>query len=240
VFTVWRPAVTARGVLAGTGMRANHLPPGKLGGLLGLLLLIPTSAAAEGYELGLRVGGYGFHREGDNRPGEGWTECRMNGLGVFGTRQLTGPLFVEAGLDMYSSADGPLAPEATDLPVDRTSGLVSGAIGARTHLTSWLRGYVQLGAGLELTKVSVPYGEERIRDTKAMPEGFFGAGLDLKIAKGTYIGASFRTLVMGNFDYDPNRLDPQMGWVAPPPASDVFDASADVAAQGQFYVRHDL
>lgn len=209
---------------------------------LAVLLLIPTAAAAgpASYELGLRVGGYGFHREGDNRPGQGWTECRMNGLGVFGTRSLTGPLFVEAGLDMYSSADIPLPAEPTDLPVDRTSGLVSGAIGARTNLASWLRGYVQLGAGLELTKVSVPYGEERIRDTKAMPEGFFGAGLDLKITKATYIGASFRTLVMGNFNYDTNRLDPNMGWVAPPPASEVFDASADVAAQGQFYVRHDL
>ena len=219
---------------------------------LALVLLAPAVALAEpaetltksspktGYELGIRVGGYGFRREGDNRPGEGWTECRMNGLGVFGGRHLTGPLFVEAGLDMYSSADGPLGAEPTDLPIDRTSGLVSAAIGARTNLTSWLRGYVQLGGGLELTRVSVPYGEERIRDSKVMPEGFFGAGLDLKIMKGTYVGASFRTLVMGNFDYDANRLDPNMGWVAAPPANDVFDASPDVAAQGQFYVRHDL
>lgn len=219
---------------------------------LALILMAPAVALAEpaetltksapkpGYELGIRVGGLGFRREGDNRPGEGWTECRMNGLGVFGGRSLTGPLFIEAGLDMYSSADGPLPAEPTDLPIDRTSGLVSAAIGARMNLTSWLRGYVQLGGGLELTRVSVPYGEERIRDSKVMPEGFFGAGLDLKIMKGTYVGASFRTLVLGNFDYDANRLDPNMGWVAPPPASDVFDASPDVAAQGQFYVRHDL
>jgi hypothetical protein len=219
---------------------------------LALILVAPALAVAEPtttlttqaprptYELGLRIGGYGFRREGDSRPGQGWSECRMNGFGVFGGRVLTGPLFVEAGLDLYSTANGPIGPEPTDLPIDRTSGLVSAAIGARTNVTSWLRGYVQLGAGLELTRVSVPYGDQRIRDSKAMPEGFFGAGLDLKIMRGTYVGASLRTLVMGNFDYDPNRLDPSMGWVAPPPASEVFDASASVAAQGQFYVRHDL
>lgn len=201
-----------------------------------------TATAHRGptYELGIRIGGYGFHRDGDFRPGQGWSECRMNGFGVFGGRTLTGPLFVEAGLDMYSTANGPIGPEPGDLPIDRTSGLISTAIGARANIASWLRGYVQLGAGVELTRVSVPYGEERIRDTKAMPEGFFGMGMDLKIMHGTYVGASLRALVMGNFDYDQNRLDPNMGWVAPPPASDVFDASASVAAQGQFYVRHDL
>ena len=223
-----------------------RLPP------LALILLAPAAALAEPaerrttsarpatYELGLRIGGYGFHREGDSRPGEGWSECRMNGLGVFGGRTLTGPLFVEAGLDMYSTANGPIGPDPTDLPIDRTSGLLSAAIGARTNVASWLRGYVQLGAGVELTKVSVPYGEERIRDSKVMPEGFFGAGVDLELWKGTYVGAAFRTLLMGNFNYDPERLDMNKGWVAPPLASDVFDASVDVAAQGQFYVRHDL
>lgn len=201
---------------------------------------LAKAASGPTYDLGIRIGGYGFHREGDNRPGEGWSQCRMNGLGVFGSRALRGPLFVEAGLDMYSSADGPIAPEPTDLPIDRTSGLLSAAIGARINVTSWLRGYVQLGTGLEVTRVSVPYGQERIRDTKVMPEGFFGAGAELKLLRGTYFGASLRTLVMGNFDYDPARLDMSNGWVAPPPASEVFDASAGVAAQGQFYVRHDL
>lgn len=198
---------------------------------------VVTASAGPTYELGVRIGGYGFRREGDPRPGEGWTECRMNGLGVFGTRTLPGPLFVEAGLDMYSSAD---VTDAMDLPIDRTSGLVSAAIGARTQIASWLRGYVQLGAGIELTKVSVPYGDERIRDTQALPEGFFGVGVDLKIMKGTYIGTSFRTLVMGSFDYDKSRLDPNGGWVAAPTSDEVFAPSTGVAAQAQFYVRRDL
>jgi hypothetical protein len=202
---------------------------------LAALLVVATSATghADDFELGARVGGYGFRREAQ----EPWTECRMNGFGIFGGRALPGPLFVEAGIDMYSS----LAPaEPTDLPIDRTSGLFSTAIGARAQIATWLRGYVQLGGGIELTRVSVPYGEERITDNKAMPEGFFGIGLDIELAKGTHLGSSFRTLVMGNFDYDPAGLEMKDAWAWKPTPEVVFDASPDVAAQVQFYVRRAL
>src|SRR6187402_3416747 len=121
-------------------------PPGTLRtmGLLGLLGLLGTAASAREaaaepapstepapsaaaaaparpatYDLGVRIGGYGFKREGDDRPGEGWTECRMNGIGVFASRSLVGPLFVEAGLDMYASIDIPPESAAMDLPIDR-------------------------------------------------------------------------------------------------------------------------
>ncbi|HEU4615075.1 MAG TPA: hypothetical protein VFS15_23445 [Kofleriaceae bacterium] len=202
---------------------------------LAALLIVASSATAfaDDYELGARVGGYGFRREGANQD---WTECRMNGLGVFGARALPGPLFAEAGLDLYSS----VTPESGDLPIDRTSGLVSAAIGARTQIASWLRGYVQLGGGVELTRVSVPYGDEHIRDNKAMPEGFFGLGFDIELVKGTRIGSSFRTLVMGNFDYDPQNLEMKDEWAWKPSPGVVFDASPDVATQVQFYVRRDL
>lgn len=203
---------------------------------LAALLLVASStlAYADDFELGARIGGYGFRRDGSNQD---WTECRMNGLGVFGGRALPGPLFVEAGIDMYSS-QGPGSP--SDLPIDRTSGLVSTAIGARTQVASWLRGYVQLGGGLELTRVSVPYGDERIRDNKVMPEAFFGIGFDIQLAKGTHVGSTFRTLVMGNFDYDPKGLEMRDSWSWRPDPDVVFDASPDVATQVQFYVRRDL
>ena len=201
--------------------------------LVAACLLPSATAFANDFEIGARVGGYGFRRDSQ----EEWTECRMNGFGVFGSRVLPGPLFVEAGIDMYNSLEPTLA---TDLPIDRTSGLFSGAIGARTRLASWLRGYVQLGGGLELTRVSVPYGSERIRDNKALPEGFFGIGLDIKLAKGTHLGTSFRTLVMGNFDYEPARLEMKDEWAWKPTPDVVFDASPDVAAQVQFYVRREL
>lgn len=202
---------------------------------LAALLIVASSATAvaDTYELGARVGGYGFRREGANQD---WTECRMNGLGVFAGRALPGPLFAEAGLDLYSS----VAPETGDLPIDRTSGLVSAAVGARTQIASWLRGYVQLGGGLELTRVSVPYGDDHIRDSKAMPEGFFGLGFDIELVKGTRIGSTFRTLVMGNFDYDPANLEMKDQWALKPSSDVVFDATPDVATQVQFYVRRDL
>lgn len=201
----------------------------------------PAAARRATYDLGVRVGGYGFKREGDERPGAGWTECRMNGLGVFASRALPGALFFEAGLDMYSSADFPTPANEMDLPIDRASALVSVAGGVRTNLAPWLRGYLQVGAGVELTRVAVPYGDDTIRDTKAMPEGFFGAGLDLRVARRTYLGASLRMLMMGNFDYSRAELDQQQEWgFTTPPADQVFDASLDFAAQGQFYLRREL
>ncbi len=204
-------------------------------------MVTASRSATTGIDIGARVGGYGFRREGDKRPGEGWTECRMNGLGLFASKAMRGPVFVEAGLDLYSSSDFPTGAPAGDLPVDRASGLLSAAIGVRSNFTSWLRGYAQLGAGLELTKVSVPYGEgQKIRDTKVMPDGFFGVGLDIRIGKQTYIGSTFRTLVMGNFDYDAMALETREAWQGPPTAGEIFDASPDLAAQAQFYLRRDL
>jgi hypothetical protein len=189
------------------------------------------------YSVGLRVGGYGFRRaEGDVGVSE-WNECRMNGLGVFADRALRGPWFVEAGLDTYFSIG---QGEPTDLPIDRQSALLSIAGGVRTHLASWLGAYAQLGAGVELARLSVPYAGSTISADKAMPEGFFGVGVDIRVARGTYAGAAFRMLVMGNFDYDPDGLKMADQWVAPPPASQVFSATPDLAAQGQFYLRRDL
>jgi hypothetical protein len=217
-----------------------------------LSLLAASTAAAEPqavetraqatYDMGFRVGGYGFKREGDSRPGAGWTECRMNGVGVFASRVLSGPLFVEAGLDLYTSADFPLPADSMDLPIDRMSGLVGVSGGARTQLTSRLRGFVQLGGGLELTRVAVPYGEdETIRDTKTMPAGFLGVGMDIRVGQKTHLGATFRTLMMGNFNYKRSELEQRDDWgFIAPDKSVVFDASLDFAAQGQFYLRRDI
>lgn len=196
--------------------------------------------ADEAYELGVRVGGYGFRRDGDDNRLTQWTECRMDGVGVFGSRALTGPLFVEAGLDLYASTNFHTAGAEHDLPIARTSGLASVAIGARAQLAARVRGYLQLGAGAELTRVAVPYGDAQIRDAMVMPTGFFGVGIDVRVARRTHVGATFRALAMGNFDYDPARLDPQRGWAMAPSPGEVFAATADAATQGQFYLRHEL
>lgn len=216
--------------------------------LLLLSLLVPQLAGADTvvtsraepamYDLGIRVGGYGFRREGDNSD-EGWTECQMGGLGVFASRTLRGPLFVEAGIDAYTSRGDGL-PE--DLPISRMSGIATVAGGARTHFTSWLRGFVQLGGGVELTRVSVPYGEDQtIRDTQVLPTGFIGFGLDVRLGKKTYVGMNVRTHAMGNFNYKREELEMKEAWgFTTPDEETVFAPSLDFAAQGQFYVRRDL
>ena len=42
---------------------------------------------------------------------------------------------------------------------------------------------------------------------------------------------------MGNFDYDPAKLDTT--WTMPT-AGEVFAPSPDAAAQGQLYIKHEL
>lgn len=206
------------------------------------LLATAPAAAEPGLPLdafGARVGGYGFRRdEGDRR--NAWDECRMNGMGVFAERGLSGPLFVEGGLDLYFSEAFPMTPSEEDLPIDRLSGLVTAAVGLRADGPWRTSGYAQVGVGLELTRVSVPYGDDTIRDSLALPAGFLGFGADLRVGRGVYLGASLRAHVMGNFDYDPDDLEMQPGWTSPPAAADVFDPSPDAAAQGQFYLRKDL
>jgi len=205
-----------------------------------VLVLSASAAADELYSVGARVGGYGFRRAEDpglleGAAGAAWNECRMNGFGVFVDRAISGPWFAEAGLDTYFSIG---QGEPSDLPLDRESVLLSAAIGARTNFASWLAGYVQVGTGVELTRLSVPYGDDAIRADKVYPEGFAGFGADLRIAHGTYLGASLRALVMANFNYVMPMAQNQ--WVAPPSPANVFAATPSLAAQGQFYLRRDL
>jgi hypothetical protein len=206
-------------------------------GMIGITLLAATGlAAADPYSLGIRVGGYGFKREGDSSS-NAWTRCQMQGFGLFANHTLRGPLFHEAGLDGYTSTN---TPQPMDLPIDRQSAIVSGAIGARATFGRWFDIFGQAGVGMELTRVAVPYGDSTLRDDKVLPAGFFGFGAELNY-RGTHAGAMVRTLVMGNFNYDPMRLEQnQNAWVSQPDTHEVFAASPAMAAQGQFYIRHDL
>ena len=206
-----------------------------------LLLLLAPAASAEPlarYLVGGRVGGYGFHRAG-SEEGTGWDECRMNGLGVFGQRRLSEMLFLEGGLDLYSRDQLDLASASSDLPLDRMSGLITFAAGARmTH--SRFAGHVQLGAGLEATRVSVPYGDDRISDSMVLPLGFVGMGGEILLTHHTRVGVTLRIHAMGNFSYDPESLAMQEGWTTPPRAAEVFAPEPDAAAHAQFYLAHDL
>jgi hypothetical protein len=46
---------------------------------------------------------------------------------------------------------------------------------------------------------------------------------------------------MGNFNYDPQRLDmSNQAWTSTPTADQVFSATPTLAAQMQFFLSHDM
>ena len=164
----------------------------------------------------------------------------MNGIGVFVQRALAHGFFLETGFDLYFSESWPFQPTTTDAPLDRTSGLSISGIGYRTQIVPRIAAYAQLGAGVELTHVAIPYDTSTIDAVRVLPVGFVGFGGDIRIATGTYLGMNLRLDAMGNFNYDAATLKMQPGWTAPPSSSQIFDATLGFAAQMQFYLRRDL
>ena len=63
-----------------------------------------TPAPTPRWDVGARIGGWGYRREGDPRAGAGWQAGRMNGVGVFGSRVLTRRLYLEAMEDIYANS----------------------------------------------------------------------------------------------------------------------------------------
>jgi hypothetical protein len=183
-----------------------------------LLVLVSFTARAEETAVGVRVGGYGF-RVNSGGHSE-WTDCRMNGIGVFADHAIRGPLFVEAGLDAYFADDtgGFTHDHGGEPSMDRVSGLLTVAGGARFFPRSVVSPYVQLGLGLELTRVSM-VGDEA---SYALPLGFLGLGGDLRLGRAR-LGLSLRVHAMGHFDHGPmvHSLEPE----------------PELATQGQFHAK---
>jgi hypothetical protein len=168
---------------------------------------------------GARVGGYGFRGEGSK-----WDDCRMNGFGVFGTLDLTKHAFLELGLDSYQllRAGG----ESSDM--DRVSILTSVAGGLRMFPDFFITPYVQIGAGVEWTRVDI-MGQ---RTTGTYPIGFIGLGAELNLGDHLRAGAVMRMLGMAHPNHDGEdsivyRQEPTKMEYQP-------------ATQGQFYVRYAL
>lgn len=189
--------------------------------LLVLTLTLPLAVAAEPLEIGARIGGYGF-RENTSGASD-WHDCRMNGLGVFVDKPLAGPWFVEGGLDTYFAAgvDGHDHEHdaSSAAPMDRVSGLLTVAGGVRLFREARVSPFVLAGAGVELTRVSLPgLGEESF----VLPMGFFGVGADLRLGR-VSLGATLRVNLMGHFDHG-------AGVVA-------LEPEPELAAQAQFHAR---
>ncbi|HVV85867.1 MAG TPA: hypothetical protein VHE35_22565 [Kofleriaceae bacterium] len=196
--------------------------------------------AAPALTVGARVGGYGFRRPGDvDAHGHvAWDDCRMNGVGVFARRPL-GRFFTEAAADLYFSESFPMATDEDDAGMDRMSGLFSAAIGADLVRTRHVTGYAQLGAGLELTRVSMAMPDGSVaRDQRALPLGFVGVGGEVHLGARTSLGAMLRTDVMGHFDHDAETVERAAAMASG--AGGELPVSPEIAAQGQFYVSYRL
>jgi hypothetical protein len=171
---------------------------------------------------GARIGGYGFRRTSDGK----WDDCRMNGLGVFGTIDFGKYFFGELGLDSYSAVKtgGP------DDGMDRISLLTSMAAGVRMFPDWYVTPYVELGTGLEWTRVKIDNGGST---TGTYPIGFFGVGADLNVVAHLKLGMVMRVLAMPH----PNDAADD-GIVYQHPAAPTMEYQP--AAQGQFYLRYVL
>lgn len=180
-----------------------------------LLLILATmvmssQAFANDWGAGVRVGGYGF-RDAEG----GWEDCRMDGVGVFAERRIGRHLFAEAGLDQYNAKADTVAREQ----MDRTSTHVTVAAGLRAP-HRWVSPYIQVGAGVELTSVTMDGHHE----DRTLPSGFFGIGADLRLTRHLRAGMNLRFHSMGHFDHHSGHME-----VEQTPAS-----------QGQFFLRYDM
>lgn len=202
-------------------------------GLLTIIVVAtPLSAWSEPVvdQVGARIGGYGF-REGVDASGEmasstGWQACRMNGMGLFATRDLSRHFFVEGGLDAYFADSTVVASSSGsyDTPIDRVSGLMSVAAGARAFPEALVSPYVQVGVGGEVTRVRLP--ELGLEDSALLPMGFFGVGANLRLGERLKFSATLRVNAMGY--YDDSQFQGEL------------DPRTELATQGQFAFAYQL
>jgi hypothetical protein len=171
------------------------------------------------YSFGARAGGYGFRNTEDPQMGQ-WDDCRMDGAGIFGQRTFTRHLFAEVGFDLYTARDA-VPVEGMPDPMDRISGITTVAGGARVPWR-WVQPYVQLGVGLEVTRVEMP--EHDLSDRAVYPMGFLGVGAELWPTEHLSLGANVRTNMMKHFDHGDGRMTGE------------FEA----AAQGQLFLKYQI
>lgn len=197
--------------------------------VLGLLVKMDASNghAQADVAVGARVGGYGFRDAASAREGQTqWRACRMNGVGIFGEYALGEALYAQVGIDTYF-VDNWIATneiDANEWAIDRTSMLVTGAVGVRGWSGGRISPNVHVGLGGEFTKVTlgdIVTSSERY--TK--PVAFIGVGGDLNLGK-VLLGMSLRIHSMTLF--------------APDRRNGGVSDEADFAAQMQFWAKYRL
>ena len=184
---------------------------------------------------GVRVGGYGFrHSDGEK---DIWDDCKMQGIGVFGTLDYNEHLFGEVGIDNYTAA-----PSVRKRGMDRVSTHALFSVGLRMFPDFFISPNVQLGGGGEWTRIEVPAQDIVMREL--YPVGFLGFGAEINATDNLKLGASFRMLLsMHPEHYEAGEGDVQ--WDAETASlsgeeQTRFSVDPDVAAQAQFFLRYAL
>jgi hypothetical protein len=206
---------------------------------LALPLLVATSTVASAdtaveksftgrFSFGARAGGFGF-RNTEHADAGKWDDCRMDGIGVFAQRSLTPHLFAEAAFDLYTAADATPTADMPQPEMDRISGITTVAAGARMPWR-WVAPYVQLGVGLEVTRVEM--ASHGATDRAVSPMGFVGFGLEGRPTERFSIGLAARTNLIRHYEH---------GAAAEGADHDhSMSTEVEAAAQGQLFVKLEM
>lgn len=211
------------------------------------LLLPPLTASAEEVSaeatpaalrlgFGARVGGYGFREVTDGATD--WTDCRMDGMGVFTTIGLGDHLFSEVSLDYYQ-AHGSTVGHG----MDRESGHLLASIGARMFPDFLLSPYVQVGGGGEWTRIELTANGAEREDL--LPTGFLGVGGELNLTEHLKVGATVRMFLMAHPLHEHAGADSASAGHAQTHHALTSDDEAvpleyGAAGQAQFFLRYAL
>ena len=141
--------------------------------------------------IGVRVGGYGF-RQLDTDESRNWNNCRMNGVGIYTTMDISRHLFAELSADMYH-AHTPTLRQG----IDRISLHTAAVLNARMAPDFLISPFIQIGGGAEYTWVEV-YGN---KDQALMPVGFVGLGGEVNIDR-FKLGMTIRSNAMQLPEYN--------------------------------------
>ena len=183
---------------------------------------VTESSVLDDIGVGMRVGGYGFrHAEKDTLA---WDDCRMNGVGAYGTYDFTDHFFAELGFDHYF-ATGPTISEG----MDRKSYFVTAALGVRMLPDTFISPYMQLGGGPEWTTIEA-LGHST---STVAPSGFVGLGGEVNIGH-FHFGSHIRAYSMVHPLHGHSETQAHQDIHA----NDEVETEQEVAGQMQFFVRY--
>lgn len=182
--------------------------------------------------IGARIGGYGF-RQATNDDTTNWEQCRMNGVGIFGTVDLTDHVFTELSIDGYYATG-----DVVNQGIDRVSLHAFGALGLRMFPHSLISPHIQLGGGAEWTRVELTDADQLTDGW--YPAGFIGTGGELNLGDHLKLGLNLRVFAMALpvYDYATYNVAEADTSRGAPGGDDDIPMEFEMASQLQFFLRY--